>query len=121
VSNTNDGGPAFPHVSRWVQEFSDEGKCIGCWPSGGGAGMTLRDWFAGQALVGICARTQGVYVWGRSKDKSAAASSSGTINPFFDAMFDHATDERREEGTLFHVKAAYEYADAMIAARGGGK
>jgi len=43
VSNPNDGGPAFPVAENhkvaadvpWTQ------------------GMTLRDWFAGQALVGM--------------------------------------------------------------------
>jgi hypothetical protein len=38
MSKINDGGPAFP--------IPDEG-----WP-----GMTLRDWFAGQALAGISAQ-----------------------------------------------------------------
>ena len=43
----NDGGPAFPGVSSAVTEFSgmpvvrDE------------PGMSLRDWFAGQALAGM--------------------------------------------------------------------
>jgi len=36
---TDDGGPAFPGNRAWA----------------GGGGMTLRDWFAGQALAGICA------------------------------------------------------------------
>ena len=35
-----DGGPAFP-VTAGQQVYA--------------TGMTLRDWFAGQALVGICA------------------------------------------------------------------
>jgi len=42
MSKINDGGPAFPMatVDGWVQ-----------------TGMTLRDWFAGQALAGFCANT----------------------------------------------------------------
>jgi hypothetical protein len=36
----NDGGPAFPS-----DNFGQPSH----------AGMTLRDWFAGQALAGICA------------------------------------------------------------------
>jgi hypothetical protein len=47
--DANDGGPAFPtpdtyHPSGQVQH--------GCY------GMTLRDWFAGQALVGWIASTR---------------------------------------------------------------
>lgn len=37
MNNINDGGPAFPNLG-----FSGVG----------GNGMTLRDWFAGQALIG---------------------------------------------------------------------
>ena len=45
----NDGGSAFPrqsHTERWnesMQEFEQD------------PGMSLRDWFAGQALAGIMA------------------------------------------------------------------
>jgi uncharacterized protein YodC (DUF2158 family) len=38
---TKDGGPAFP-----VHDFKDPAQALG---------MTLRDWFAGQALIGILA------------------------------------------------------------------
>ena len=40
----NDGGPAFPHFKT-----NEQGKTELC-PQGG---MTLRDYFAGQALAGI--------------------------------------------------------------------
>ena len=43
----DDGGPAFPYAF----EHDDRG--------GFAPGMTLRDWFAGQALVGICAAGNG--------------------------------------------------------------
>ena len=46
--NKTDGGPAFP---RACDECSHEGA--GCHI--GHAGMSLRDWFAGQALVGLLA------------------------------------------------------------------
>ena len=42
-----DGGPAFP-----VASYPDANGQI-CW---GTDGMTLRDWFAGQALQAIAAR-----------------------------------------------------------------
>ena len=46
MSKINDGGPAFP-------ESGERGK------ASGGEGMTLRDWFAGQALVGLSIRREG--------------------------------------------------------------
>ena len=46
MSKEKDGGPAFP------QHYTDRGNGIhpGC--DYGEGGMTLRDWFAGQALKG---------------------------------------------------------------------
>ncbi len=57
-NSINDGGPAFPvpdtyHPNGQVQY--------------GSSGMSLRDWFAGQALCGIMASGKGtsnVEVWG---------------------------------------------------------
>jgi hypothetical protein len=62
---------------------------VQAFPSGGGPGMTLRDWFAGQALVGISGAEVGAF-----------ASQEG------------ASDDVR-----FWAKAAYIIADAMLAAR----
>ncbi len=50
MSNYDDGGPAFPTDMRqfengtWFDQIVD-----------GRSGMSLRDWFAGQALVGMLA------------------------------------------------------------------
>jgi hypothetical protein len=55
------GGPAFP-------------QSIGM-PNGGTAvayGMSLRDWFAGQALAGICANADISAAAARDKIKTAA-------------------------------------------------
>ena len=46
----NDGGPAFPGPS----DYNQDGTPV--W--GGATGMTLRDWFAGQALVGMMANPE---------------------------------------------------------------
>ena len=40
VEMKNDGGPAFPHVEGWNYKKP---------------GMSLRDWFVGQALMGLAA------------------------------------------------------------------
>ena len=45
----NDGGPAFPGeyaITMRHPEGGDETRMIS------GSGMTLRDWYAGQALMG---------------------------------------------------------------------
>lgn len=46
MSAIDDGGPAFPRPSGIAQEGVDTTAKIG---------MTLRDWFAGQALAGMMA------------------------------------------------------------------
>jgi hypothetical protein len=60
----NDGGPAFPQgvalapgeVPRASYDFVD------------GAGMSLRDWFAGQALVGLQANTAYECSWSETAE-----------------------------------------------------
>lgn len=94
--NTNDGGPAFPHPT----ECSD-GRAI---PH---LGMTLRDWFAGQALAGIIAHL-GVLSYtaiGRSDSQRNEVNSAGDDN----------TPDTNHSGTAY---VAYEIADAMLEARG---
>lgn len=73
-----DGGPAFPQVNET-------------------SGMSLRDWFAGQAIAGGLARATGV--------------------PEYElrGMFgDHATGIRREQ---IIAADAYRIADALLASR----
>lgn len=66
----NDGGPAFPRVRT--------------------LGMSLRDYFAGQALAGILANT---------------ASVAGIY------------EKNRQQPTEALAVAVYQFADAMLAAR----
>jgi len=68
LSTNNDGRPAFPYGQKNITERSSEG-------------MTLRDYFAGQALAGILSAAN----FGNAKD--------------------------------WIGQRAYEYADAMLAAR----
>ena len=78
----NYGGPAFPVT----------------YPNGDmDYGITLRDYFAGQALAGLTARSESVY--------RKLASSDETMSSIEEAL----------TSTLAGV--AFRYADAMLAAR----
>jgi hypothetical protein len=78
VNNTNTGGPAFPMPWYESDKYEVEGE----------PGMTIRDYFAGQALAGIA-------LWNRGQGGS-----------FVNA------DDAKDAGVL-----AYQLADAMLAAR----
>jgi hypothetical protein len=80
----NDGGPAFPYAFSFPD---DPGS-----PGGINLGMTLRDWFAGQALHG----------W-------LASFSPDAVHP---VKNDVAADV---------AHASYAMADAMLAARAARK
>ena len=90
MSELNDGGPAFPIPPVGTGDPRDG-------MSQGSFGMTLRDWFAGQALAGLLANPT-VREW------EAAASEQG------------------DPDALVQVCAlmAYKQADAMLAERGKG-
>jgi hypothetical protein len=76
MSKINDGGPAFPST---IQYFPDDKN------ANEEQGMTLRDWFAGQALAGMISGLD------------AKSEGSQAIKPI--------------------AAAAYDFADAMLAAR----
>lgn len=76
-----DGGPAFP---MWTEDMPVEGS----------PGMTLRDWFAGQALAG----------WLASFDKEVSESYNGEPR---------AWNQHQQEV----ARACYGYADAMLRER----
>jgi hypothetical protein len=48
----NDGGPAFPQPNHFVE--NSDGRVVARWCMQD-SGMSLRDWFAGQALAGLLA------------------------------------------------------------------
>lgn len=80
MSAINDGGPAFPGANPAYDGNWDKRMTVG--------GMTLRDYFAGQALAGI--------LMNYTTQKFGA--SEKTVG-----------------------EAAYQYADAMLAAREASK
>jgi hypothetical protein len=87
MSKINDGGPAFPRPS-------DPCPCIG---DTGHSGMSLRDWFAGQALAGMIAPM----IAADPVAIQRAADTDGFVGRFPDYV----------------ANRAYEQADAMLAAR----
>jgi hypothetical protein len=92
VSPPNDGGPAFP--STGMPAYDETGRPLNPWAGHGWAhdpqqGMSLRDLFAAAALTGLCGNS----TWlnnVRAKGHNSCETAAG---------------------------AAYEAADAMLAAR----
>lgn len=55
----NDGGPAFPaRIDQWNGKTGEQSEE---WVHRF-EGMTLRDWFAGQALAGMVAGSKGIEI-----------------------------------------------------------
>lgn len=97
MGEREDGGPAFPQLSVEATQRDGHGDVIEPFTSAYG-GMTLRDWFAGQAMT-------------------FAYERAGTANQNdLKRLFGDLGGLTREEITAC---LAYEFADAMIAARGG--
>ena len=63
MNTKDDGGPAFPRPMYESEQYSDVGE----------EGMSLRDYFAGQALAGITASLAGPREGNRRKDYAVAA------------------------------------------------
>ena len=83
MSNKDTGGPAFPvHPDMAAQ--------LGCVPSSSDAGMTLRDYFAAQALTGA-------QIW--------------------DAVLNGKEASQFANGVDMLAEIAYAVADAMLKAR----
>ncbi len=76
----NDGGPAFPSQANNTDKFE---------------GMSLRDWFAGQAIIGVL----GAYADPNARSRAKANG----------------------EGATHMAEAAYVIADAMLAERAKGE
>ena len=91
MSNTNDGGAAFPVTPTDKSGQIAPTEC----------GMTLRDWFAGQAMNAVACsyatQAAGLSAGGHAK----AAGEMMRLSVDFEAMADYS----------------YQYADAMLAER----
>lgn len=91
----NDGGAAFPQLEVVSEERDGHGDLIEPFTRSSG-GMSLRDWFAGQALIAVI-----------------AATSAGQ----------HQPNTRKGDSHIRFAIArdAFDMADAMLAARSEGR
>lgn len=103
----NDGGPAFPGPSDYRQDGSP------VW--GGATGMSLRDWFAGQALAGFMSQPDGEYLfrWKNTETGETRLLGYGSNPAGPNWVVTKTPNEAMAE-------AMYNYADAMLAARSKG-
>ena len=72
MTQPNDGGPAFPCGPSGMSISYDDGRTEHQYP--GSPGMSLRDWFAGQALAGIMANAKLVGVLAVSNQDPASCA-----------------------------------------------
>lgn len=90
MTEQHDGGPAFPNITPDMNIQNIQG----------GPGMTLLDWFAGQALTGIIANS----------------------NPVMAKMREELAKTNGENGLATGIASdAYAIAAAMLKARGGAR
>jgi len=130
--NTNDGGPAFPVPLAATQNASGDPilydateRCVG--------GMTLRDYFAGQALTGMCSvaledgelypptyQAQDFEPWpdGKPDDVVWFEQRGNYLAVHRSGLWKQSTPLRLIS-TYYRVIAreAYQFADAMLAER----
>lgn len=67
MSKINDGGSAFPCGPSGMSISYDDGRTEHQYP--GSPGMSLRDWFAGQALAGLgVSKLEHSCIWQRFSD-----------------------------------------------------
>jgi len=102
---TNDSGPAFPceEQIRCNGEVVDTRKFTG---------MTLRDWFAGQALNGWMAQPDGEFSFQWANEQGETRLLGYGMNPT--GPGDWKVTRTPTQGAALHF---YSLADAMLAAR----
>jgi hypothetical protein len=94
----NDGGPAFPIPSNVITKY----------------GMSLRDWFAGQAMaamVGSYRRTM------RGNEDAQFDHDADVTHPLRDMILDRNRETGEYDGAAEIAEDAYIIADAMLKER----
>lgn len=77
----NDGGPAFP--TQWMDFQPLTGEQV---VREQYAGLTMRDWFAGKALVGILSNHELLLMMDKLSKESTAKVASANAYQIADAM-----------------------------------
>lgn len=111
MSKTNDGGPAFPRPASRGNDYINCDEDVVIDPQ---SGMSLRDWFAGQAMqamVGSFRKTM------RGVDDAQTDSDSDLCSPDRDMLLDRNGVTGEYDGAIEVASDAYAIADAMLAAR----
>lgn len=87
MSNTqhNDGGPAFPHPEFVIDVTLEDGRRAAR-VYDANPGMSLRDWFAGQALAGLLANPN----YGAPTPKQDASQAYQSADAMLKAREAHA-------------------------------
>ena len=102
-----DGGPAFPQLDVVIGDRDGHGDVLDAYTQATG-GMTLRDWFAGQALAGMLAQSHG-------GPKDWQVMGHGWGEDCMNSLNKHETHIARTMADF-----SYQMADYMLAAREGG-
>jgi hypothetical protein len=87
----NDGGPAFPFMTPDPHGPVDTDGCLG-YP-----GMSLRDWFAGMALMGVLNNAESRIAPQEQFDAEQTNATLLAANCYF--MADAMLHQREEAGT----------------------
>lgn len=101
MNEKNDGGAAFPFGVKVISR-NPYGERPDRVESQNEPGMTLRDYFAGQALAGLCAN---------EVRRAAVSKALREADPAQDSL------EREADGCATYARYCYVLADAMLAER----
>ena len=117
TNKVDDGGPAFPVPLAALSTpngdhvlYDSLERCAG--------GMTLRDYFAAKAMAAMIACYQET-MRGTEDAKTESDADLSSFNREMALDVDRRTGDC--DGALEIAGDAYRFADAMIAARGGGQ
>lgn len=92
-SKIDDGGPAFPHLQKTVSPHTGDHRweITESYP-----GMTLRDWFAGQAMQALVSDPEWREQWVQGSWSAAHGNAAEIAYQYAEAMI--AEKRKREEG-----------------------